>query len=117
MEHKSIKKEYEVKNGSYTIETIKTDKLIKRIIEIKEPDIRFFRYRPITEYTVDAFMSDDFYASKPETFNDPYDASIYYDETRVYEEIVKHHDDVDKEIVKDIYKNIFNVMSKKSSYI
>ncbi len=117
MGQKSSKKVYEVKNGSYTIETTKNDKITKRIIKINDSDIRFFRYRPISDYTIEAFINDDFYASKPETFNDPYDTSIYYDETRVYNELVKHHHDVDKEMVKEIYKSIFSVMSKKSSYI
>jgi len=74
-----------VKNGWYKTKLTIFDNGDKdKDITISSGDIRFFRYRPINDYTISALMRHEFWASQPVTFNDPYDWYVTFNPKKVF---------------------------------
>ena len=66
-----MKKKYSLevtKEGTTTVHTINVD-----------GDFTLFIYRPSNDYTLDALVKNDFWVSRPDSFNDPYDTSFVVD--------------------------------------
>lgn len=117
MSIKTTKRTVKVKNGKYVITKSIENQIKKTTIEVFNEDIRLFRYRPINEYTINALLYDDFYASQPSTFNDPYDTSIYYDQNVLMKELEKIYTDIDEKTIYENYEQILNLINKNTSYI
>jgi len=67
-----------VKNGFYTREMIiHSDGDYTENIEING-DVHFYRYRVSNQRNIESFISNDFWASLPITFNDPYDGYLTF---------------------------------------
>lgn len=67
-----------VKNGYYTREMITHGNGdYTENIEVTG-DIHFFRYRGMNKRNIESFISNDFWASLPITFNDPYDGYLTF---------------------------------------
>ncbi len=60
---------------------------------------RLYRYRGFTEYSVLAFLLDDFFLSVPEKFNDPYDVSFVFNEGVVRDYIESFLDEKTKSTI------------------
>ena len=78
-----------LKNGWYRVNTIKKEDKITTNIEISDDDISFFRYRSCSDFSLGALIKDEFWVSKPTTFNDPYDTSLTYDSKRLHSKIAE----------------------------
>lgn len=117
MQIKKTTKKFNVKNGHYTVERVTQGNMYSDTVKVSNNDIRLFRYRPITDYTIDALLSDDFFASKPITFNDPYDTSIYYDIDKIKEHIRENYPQLNKDEIIQIYDEMFKMTNKDTSYI
>jgi hypothetical protein len=71
----------------YKIETIKTDKLNSHNVTI-ENDFSVFRYRAVNDYTINALLKDELWATRPDFFNDPYDSSFTVDVKKLRDKLL-----------------------------
>lgn len=65
---------------------------------------KLFRFRTCQNYSLDAFLSDEIYHSKPEQFNDPHDCLVYINMNYLLEKI-------DKELTMNNLRNIMSQIS------
>lgn len=74
-----------------------------------------YRYRSINENNLSALLEDDLYASKPVTFNDPYDVSFGYDLETLYGLVMKNRTLYSKYFY-SIFKNILSTAKNQKEY-
>lgn len=104
-------------NGYYTREIIesKDGDIVDNIIV--SGDVHFFRFRNDSELNIKAFIKNEFWASLPSTFNDPYDGYLTFNIKKFIKET-----DRDSTALKDndaLYEiNRFSTyFTKKMSYV
>jgi hypothetical protein len=56
-------------------------------------DFTLFRYRPANDYTLDALVKSDFWVSRPDSFNDPYDTSFVVDSKILVDYLLENTED------------------------
>jgi hypothetical protein len=100
-----MKKKYSVditKDGTTNVHTLNIDN-----------DFTLFRYRPANEYTLDALVKSDFWVSRPDSFNDPYDTSFVVDSKKLIDHLLEN---TDEELIYT-YANLRNIKSKSKKSI
>lgn len=111
-----------LKNGHYTISEEKDGDTRKILIEVSNLDVAFFRYRSINDNNLNALLNDEFWASHPSTFNDPYDVFLTYNRKQLFNKFVENKKKKNEEIIDDdflerLYNNLMTNTMKKSQYI
>lgn len=111
-----------LKNGHYTISEEKDGDTRKVLIEVSGLDVAFFRYRSINDNNLNALLNDEFWASQPSTFNDPYDVFLTYDRKKLFNKFIENKKSKNEEVIEDeFFEKLFNdIMSntmKKSQYV
>jgi hypothetical protein len=96
----------------YKIETVKTEKLHSHNVTLSD-DFSIFRYRPINDYTISALLKDELWATRPDSFNDPYDSSFTVNKTQLRDKLLEI---VDDEIILN-YGRINNLKPLNRKYI
>ncbi len=115
-------KKRNLKNGYYIINETKTKDKLSVDIKIVGSDVRFFRFRSNSEYSIKAFLNDELGLSQPTTFNDPYDTYLTFNKQKVMDKIAEIQGSSHHELMKnkDIYDFVHQIMIdtiKKSNYV
>lgn len=100
-----MKKKYSVnieKEGSTIVHTLNLD-----------DDLTLYRYRPSSDYALDALVKNDFWVSRPDSFNDPYDTSFVVDSKVLIDYLLTKTDD---ELIY-AYAELRNINSKSKKKI
>lgn len=82
--------EIKCKNGSYVLKKTIDKKGNENIDVDITGNISFFRYRSINSFTIKQLLSNEFYASCPTEFNDPYDTYLTYNYRKILNESKKY---------------------------
>ena len=78
--------------------------------------MKLYKYRKLNLNTINGLINNQLFFSDPESFNDPFDAKIYYREVKDSEEynLLLENAETNKIINKDIlleYKNKVNILN------
>jgi len=96
----------------YSVDVTKDGKTIVHTLNIDD-DFTLFRYRPSNNYALDALVKNDFWVSRPDSFNDPYDTSFVVDSKILIEYLLENTDD---ELI-FAYANLRNIASESKKHI